>query len=111
MSSRMLSASVPPVNPGAANQELRLKRKNKGEVNTMTKVEQDNSPKYTSQLIELIRKFADVFAWGTEDMPRVDLALALHLLHVDPLFVPAKQRKRTFSEEKNLVIREEVASL
>ncbi|GAA0157622.1 hypothetical protein LIER_14851 [Lithospermum erythrorhizon] len=44
-------------------------------------------------------------------MPRVGLALALHRLHVDPLFVPVKQRKTTFSEEKNLAIRKEVASL
>ncbi|GAA0167378.1 hypothetical protein LIER_22323 [Lithospermum erythrorhizon] len=44
-------------------------------------------------------------------MPGVDPALALHRLHVDPLFVPVKQRKRTFSEKKNLAIREEVFSL
>ncbi|GAA0167379.1 hypothetical protein LIER_22324 [Lithospermum erythrorhizon] len=36
--------SVPPANPGAPNPESRHKRKGKGEVNTMTKVEQDNYP-------------------------------------------------------------------
>ncbi|GAA0163157.1 hypothetical protein LIER_39535 [Lithospermum erythrorhizon] len=44
-------------------------------------------------------------------MPGVDPDVALHRLHVDPLFVPLKQRKRTFSEEKNVAIREEVANL
>ncbi|GAA0142600.1 hypothetical protein LIER_03459 [Lithospermum erythrorhizon] len=67
--------------------------------------------RHTSQLIELIHEFADVFAWGTKDMPGVDLAVSLHSLHIDPLFPPIKQRKRTFNEEKNVVIREEVANL
>ncbi|GAA0184211.1 hypothetical protein LIER_31499 [Lithospermum erythrorhizon] len=67
--------------------------------------------KHMSQLIELIREFADVFAWATEDMPGVDPEMALHRLYVDPLFHPTKQRKRTFSEEKNLAIREEVSNL
>ncbi|GAA0173213.1 hypothetical protein LIER_26875 [Lithospermum erythrorhizon] len=43
-------------------------------------------------------------------MPGVDPEMALHRLHVDPLFNPTKQRKRRFSEEKNLAIREEVAN-
>ncbi|GAA0158559.1 hypothetical protein LIER_38682 [Lithospermum erythrorhizon] len=48
-------------------------------------------------------------------MPGVDPDVALHCLHVDPLFHPLfhpiKQRKRTFSEEKNMTIREEIANL
>ncbi|GAA0159681.1 hypothetical protein LIER_16399 [Lithospermum erythrorhizon] len=44
-------------------------------------------------------------------MPRMDLILALHRLHADPLFVLVKQWKRTFREEKNLAIREEVTSI
>ncbi|GAA0170339.1 hypothetical protein LIER_40935 [Lithospermum erythrorhizon] len=141
-------ASVPPINPGAPNQESRRKRRGDSKVNTMTNKEDDNSPKkkeslkkavpheevecipfsekdqekifrvgtkldkrHTSQLIELIREFADVFAWGTVDMPGMDPAMALHPLHVDPLFPPLKQRKRTFSEKKNVAIREEVANL
>ncbi|GAA0173015.1 hypothetical protein LIER_26720 [Lithospermum erythrorhizon] len=44
-------------------------------------------------------------------MPGVDPNIALHRLHVDPLFHPIKQRKRTFSEEKNLALRDEVANL
>ncbi|GAA0187318.1 hypothetical protein LIER_34606 [Lithospermum erythrorhizon] len=66
---------------------------------------------HTSKLVELIREFIDVFARVTEDMPGVNKDIALHRLHVDPLFILVKQWKRTFSEEKNLAIREEVASL
>ncbi|GAA0175364.1 hypothetical protein LIER_28551 [Lithospermum erythrorhizon] len=46
-----------------------------------------------------------------EDMLGVDPDLALHQLHVDPLFIPVKRRKRTFNEENNLAIKEEVVSL
>ncbi|GAA0180854.1 hypothetical protein LIER_42268 [Lithospermum erythrorhizon] len=38
-------ASVPPVNPGATNQESRRKKRGKSEVNTMRNREGDNSPK------------------------------------------------------------------
>ncbi|GAA0187274.1 hypothetical protein LIER_34562 [Lithospermum erythrorhizon] len=44
-------------------------------------------------------------------MPGVDPALALHRLHVDPMFVPVNPRKRTFNDKKNLTIREEVTNL
>ncbi|GAA0183783.1 hypothetical protein LIER_31136 [Lithospermum erythrorhizon] len=44
-------------------------------------------------------------------MSGVDSAVALHRIHVDPPFHPIKQRKRTFSEEKNVTIREEIANL
>ncbi|GAA0169533.1 hypothetical protein LIER_40781 [Lithospermum erythrorhizon] len=44
-------------------------------------------------------------------MSGVDPDVALHRFHVDPLFHPIKQRKRIFSEEKNLAIREEVINL
>ncbi|GAA0164657.1 hypothetical protein LIER_20244 [Lithospermum erythrorhizon] len=62
-------------------------------------------------LISLIREFEDVFAWAPEDMPGVDLEVAIHRLHVDSMFVPIKQRKRTFSDEKNMAIRSEVETL
>ncbi|GAA0148388.1 hypothetical protein LIER_36711 [Lithospermum erythrorhizon] len=81
-------ASVPLANPGGVDKESRHRRKNK-----------------------LIREFTDLFAWGTKDMPGVDPTLALHMLHVDPMLVPVKQRKRIFNDEKNLAIREEVANV
>ncbi|GAA0152819.1 hypothetical protein LIER_43197 [Lithospermum erythrorhizon] len=44
-------------------------------------------------------------------MPVVDLEVVMHRLHVDSMFVPIKQRKRTFSNEKNMAIRVEVGAL
>ncbi|GAA0145457.1 hypothetical protein LIER_05645 [Lithospermum erythrorhizon] len=82
----------------------------KGTLKTF-RIDTNLDKKHTSQLIELIREFGDVFAWGTKDMPGVDPKMALYHLHVDPLFHPTKRRKRTFTEEKNLAIRSEVANL
>ncbi|GAA0161262.1 hypothetical protein LIER_17621 [Lithospermum erythrorhizon] len=62
-------------------------------------------------LILLIGEFEDVFVWGPEDMPGIDPEVAMHRLHVDSMSVPIKQRKRTFSDEKNMVIRTEVEAL
>ncbi|GAA0167778.1 hypothetical protein LIER_22637 [Lithospermum erythrorhizon] len=44
-------------------------------------------------------------------MPGVDPEISLHKLHLDPSYKPVKQKKRNFSEEKNLAIREEVDEL
>ncbi|GAA0168225.1 hypothetical protein LIER_22990 [Lithospermum erythrorhizon] len=44
-------------------------------------------------------------------MPGVDPEVAIHRLHVDSMFVPIKQRKRTFSDEKNMAIGIEVEAL
>ncbi|GAA0183934.1 hypothetical protein LIER_42485 [Lithospermum erythrorhizon] len=125
-------SSVPPLNLGAANQESRQKLRGDSGVNKMTNREEDNSPKEKKNLKEAVPheevecvpfsekdpnknfrvgtnlEFVDVFAWGMEDMPGVNPDVALHRLHVGPMFHPIKQRKRTFSEEKNLAIREEI---
>ncbi|GAA0163485.1 hypothetical protein LIER_19338 [Lithospermum erythrorhizon] len=77
------------------------------------------------QLIELIREFADVFAWGTENMAGVDPDLALHRLHerktwqawtliwhsIASMLTPCSLQSNRGSDEKNSAIREEIANL
>ncbi|GAA0162434.1 hypothetical protein LIER_18526 [Lithospermum erythrorhizon] len=55
--------------------------------------------------------YEEVFAFSPEEIPRVDPEISLHKLHLDPSYKPVKQKKRNFSEEKNLAIREEVEKL
>ncbi|GAA0158284.1 hypothetical protein LIER_15359 [Lithospermum erythrorhizon] len=75
-------------------------------------VEESHSiPQMLSELQIGTKEFEDVFAWGPEDMPGVDPEIAIHRLHVDSMFVPIKQRNRTFSDEKNMAIRNEVEAL
>ncbi|GAA0156633.1 hypothetical protein LIER_14082 [Lithospermum erythrorhizon] len=61
-------------------------------------------------LILLIRGLRTC-SWGPEDIPGVDPEITMHRLHVDSMFVPIKQRKRTFSDEKNMVLQIEVEPL
>ncbi|GAA0140886.1 hypothetical protein LIER_02156 [Lithospermum erythrorhizon] len=44
-------------------------------------------------------------------MPGIDPAITVHWLYVDTTFLPIKQKKRNFSDEKNMMIREEVQTL
>ncbi|GAA0175466.1 hypothetical protein LIER_28633 [Lithospermum erythrorhizon] len=67
--------------------------------------------KHRLELISLVREYEDVFAWGPEDMPGIDPEVAIHRLYVDSESLPIKQKKRNFSGEKNVVIREEIQAL
>ncbi|GAA0184006.1 hypothetical protein LIER_31320 [Lithospermum erythrorhizon] len=44
-------------------------------------------------------------------MPGIDISVALHKLHVDFMYVPIKQKKRTFNDEKNQAVRAKVELL
>ncbi|GAA0158410.1 hypothetical protein LIER_38642 [Lithospermum erythrorhizon] len=37
-------------------------------------------------------------------MPGIDTTVALHKLHIDYMYVPIKQKKRTFNDEKNQAV-------
>ena len=43
-------------------------------------------------LISLVRKYIDVFAWNYEDMPVLDPQVTIHRLNINPDVKPIKQR-------------------
>ena len=53
----------------------------------------------------------EVFAWKREDMGGVDPTVINHRLNVDPSFKPVKQKRRSFSPERQKAINEEVGKL
>ena len=53
----------------------------------------------------------EVFAWKQEDMGGVDPAVITHKLNVNPSFKPVKQKRRSFAQERQKVINEEVGKL
>ena len=53
----------------------------------------------------------EVFAWKREDMGGVDPAVITHMLNIDPSFKPVKQKRMSFSPERQKAINEEVAKL
>ena len=64
-----------------------------------------------SLLIHFLKQNKDVFAWRQEDMGGIDLVIIAHKLNVSPSFKPVKQKKRSFTLERQKVINEEVGKL
>ncbi|GMP78570.1 hypothetical protein CsSME_00034472 [Camellia sinensis var. sinensis] len=62
-------------------------------------------------LIELIKKYSDVFAWTYEEMPGLDKDVTMHRLNVIPLARPVKQGVRFYKPEVELNIKDEVVKL
>nr|GMC60785.1 protein NYNRIN-like [Ipomoea batatas] len=54
----------------------------------------------SEKVIQVLRKYARVFAWGPEDMPRVNRSVIMHRLVVDPAYRPVKQKCRHLSAER-----------
>ena len=48
------------------------------------------------ELIALVREYIDVFEWNYEDMPGLDLQIAMHRLNIKPDIKPVKQQQRRF---------------
>lgn len=52
-------------------------------------------------LRELLRKNKDIFAFSADEMPGIDPAVMVHRLNVKEDIRPVRQKKRSFSTEKN----------
>ncbi|VFQ79099.1 unnamed protein product [Cuscuta campestris] len=63
------------------------------------------------QLLEVLRAFKVLFAWGPEDMPGVDPKIIYHRLAVDPTHKPVKQKKRFLSSERREFVTKQVTTL
>ena len=59
-------------------------------------------------MIELLKEFADVFAWSYQDMPGLDTSIVEHRLPLKPECPPVKQKLRRSRPELALQIKEEV---
>ena len=62
-------------------------------------------------LIHFLRQNKDVFAWKQADMGGIDPAVITHRLNVSPSFKPIKQKRRSFTPERQKAINEEVNKL
>ncbi|KAI5444304.1 hypothetical protein KIW84_012802 [Lathyrus oleraceus] len=59
-------------------------------------------------LIELLRKYSDIFAWSYEDMPSLNTNIVQHFLPLKPECVPVKQKLRRTHPDMAVKIKEEV---
>lgn len=64
-----------------------------------------------TKVINLLRQYQQVFAWGPEDMPGVSPELITHCLNVDPRVKPIQQKRRYFAPERSQAVTEEVIKL
>ena len=68
-------------------------------------------PSLRSLLIRFLKRNKDVFAWKQEDIGGIDPAIITHKLSVSPSFKPVKQKRRSFTPERQKAINEEVGKL
>ena len=64
-----------------------------------------------SLLTHFLRQNKDVFAWTQADMGGIDPAIITLRLNVSPSFKPVKQKRRSFTLERQKAINEEVGKL
>ncbi|GJV54203.1 hypothetical protein Tco_1449944 [Tanacetum coccineum] len=60
-------------------------------------------------LIEMLRKYADAFAWTPTDMTGIPRFIAEHELKTYPHIEPRVQRKRSIAPDRRKVVKDEVA--
>jgi len=59
------------------------------------------------QIVVVIARHMDVFAWSAADMPGIDPDFLCHRLTMYPKVRPVRQRRRKFNDDRRQVIREE----
>ena len=64
-----------------------------------------------TELIALLRKFKELFAWSPKDMPGISLEVITHELKIDPARKPIAQKRRPMGTDQKLAIRQEVGKL
>ena len=64
-----------------------------------------------SPLTHFLRQNKDVFAWKQTDMGGIDPIIITHKLNVSPSFKPIKKKRRSFAQERQKAINEEVGKL
>ena len=64
-----------------------------------------------SLLTQFLRQNRDVFAWKQADMGGIDPTVITHRLNTSPSFKPVKQKRRSFTPERQKAINEEVGKL
>ena len=58
-----------------------------------------------------LRNNQDIFVWNHEDMPGIDPSVMVHRVNMSPSFLPIRQKKRVFAQERDKAIAEEVRKL
>ena len=63
------------------------------------------------QLVDLLKRNIDVFAWDTYEAPGIDPSFICHHLNVNPSIIPKRQPPRRSSKEHVEAVKNEVTKL
>ena len=63
------------------------------------------------QLVDLLKRNIDVFAWNAYEAPRIDPSFICHHLNVNPSIIPKRQPPRRPSKEHVEAVKNEVTKL
>ena len=69
------------------------------------------NPLVRKELALFLKNNQDVFAWTHKDMLGINPSVMVHKLNVSPSFLPVRQKKRVFTQERDKAIEEEVRKL
>jgi hypothetical protein len=81
------------------------------EEHQITKLRVNMQPQERMEILKILKKNVDLFAWHPKDMPGIDESIITHKLAISPKAKPVAQRKRKQGEERRLAVGEEVAKL
>ncbi|KAL8498323.1 hypothetical protein ACS0TY_021589 [Phlomoides rotata] len=76
-----------------------------------TQIGSQVEPPVAVEVIEVLRRNVDIFAFTPSDMIRIQPDVAMHHLNADPKAKPVKQKLRAFGVEKDVIVKEEVDNL
>ena len=68
-------------------------------------------PEYRQELVDLLKKFKDYFAWEYYEMPGLDRSIVKHRLPIKPGYRPFKQALRRFNPNVLDDIKKEIERL
>ncbi|RDX89184.1 Retrovirus-related Pol polyprotein, partial [Mucuna pruriens] len=103
---RLLEQEGPKLQSSA--EELEVINLNEGEEVKEIRVGKLMLPHVKQGLTELLREYADIFAWSYRDMPGLDTTIVEHKLPLNPDAIPIRQQLRRMKPEVDLKIKEEV---
>ena len=55
-------------------------------------------------MVKLLKEFKDVFAYTVEEVPGIDLEVAIHKMNIDPNQKPIRQKKRHLGPARNQAV-------
>jgi len=95
---------------GRNNGRLRGNLLDDNVLSRITRIGTQVDPLVHKELALFLKNNQDVFAWTHEDILGINPSVMVHKLNMSSSFLPVRQKKRVFTQEKDKAIVEEVYS-